>query len=263
MANAIFVWGMAASAGADVLLRIEDHDRVRSRQEFEVALLEDLEWLGFRADAGPIRQSDDDAPYATALARLRDEELVYGCDCSRKTFEVWAHDHGRRWHGPGCPGGCRERGLDGPVLRVALGGGSERWMDRLVGPCSDEVANDGDTPLTDRDGNWTYGFAVVVDDLRQGVDLIIRGRDLLSETAAQIRLGARLGRETPAIFAHHPLIRRPDGRKLSKADGSTSVRDLRAAGHSPAEIIEMATVAVGRPNLDGIEHGRPDMSHHQ
>ena len=198
VANAIFVWGMAASAGADVLLRIEDHDRVRSRPEFEAALLEDLEWLGFRADAGPIRQSDDDAPYAAALARLRDEGLVYGCDCSRKTFEVWAHDHGRRWHGPGCPGGCRERGLDGPVLRVGLGGGSERWMDRLVGPCSDEVANDGDTPLTDRDGNWTYGFAVVVDDLRQGVDLVIRGRDLLSETAAQIRLGAMLGRETPA-----------------------------------------------------------------
>ena len=71
VANAIFVWGMAASTGAEVLLRIEDHDRVRSRQEFEVALLEDLEWLGFRADAGPIRQSDDDAPYATALARLR------------------------------------------------------------------------------------------------------------------------------------------------------------------------------------------------
>jgi len=263
VANAVFVWAMAASAEADVLLRIEDHDRVRSRQEFEVALLEDLEWLGFRADAGPIRQSDDDGPYATALARLRDEELVYGCDCSRKTFEVWARDHGRRWHGPGCPGGCRQRGLDGPVLRVALGGGSERWMDRLVGPCSDEVASDGDTALTDRDGNWTYGFAVVVDDLRQGVDLIIRGRDLLSETAAQIRLGTRLGRETPATFAHHPLIRRPDGRKLSKADGSTSVRDLRAAGHSAAEIIEMAAVAVGRPNFDGVEHGRPDMSHHQ
>ena len=102
-------------------------------------------------------------------------------------------------------------------------------MDRIVGPCSDEVANDGDAPLTDRDGNWTYGFAVVVDDLRQGVDLVIRGRDLLSATAAQIRLGAKLGRETPAAFAHHPLIRRPDGRKLSKADADTSVRDLRAA----------------------------------
>ena len=69
VANALFVWGMAATAGAQVLLRIEDHDRVRSRPEFENALLEDLEWLGFVADEGPIRQSDDDAPYAAALAQ--------------------------------------------------------------------------------------------------------------------------------------------------------------------------------------------------
>ena len=81
-------------------------------------------------------------------------------------------------------------------------------MDAIVGPCADEVANDGDPPIRDRDGNWTYGFAVVVDDLRQGVDLVIRGRDLLAATAAQIRLGRLLGRETPAGFAHHPLIRR-------------------------------------------------------
>jgi glutamyl-tRNA synthetase/glutamyl-Q tRNA(Asp) synthetase len=118
-------------------------------------------------------------------------------------------------------------------------------MDRLVGPCADEVANDGDTPLTDRDGNWTYGFAVVVDDLRQSVDLVVRGRDLLSETAAQIRLGAILGRETPATFAHHPLIRRRDGRKLSKGDASTSVRELRAEGRTAAELIGEAAAAVG------------------
>ncbi len=245
VANAIYVWGMAATAGADILLRIEDHDRVRSRPEFDAALLEDLAWLGFHADEGPDRQSGDDAPYATALAALRGDGLVYGCDCSRKTFDVWARDHGRRWHGPGCPGGCRERGLDGPVLRVALGGGSERWMDRIVGPCSDEVANDGDMPITDRDGNWTYAFAVVVDDGRQGIDLIVRGRDLLSATAAQIRLGARLGRTTPATFAHHPLIRRSDGRKLSKADGDTSVRELRATGRTAAELIGEAGAAVG------------------
>jgi glutamyl-tRNA synthetase/glutamyl-Q tRNA(Asp) synthetase len=118
-------------------------------------------------------------------------------------------------------------------------------MDRIVGPCSDEVANDGDMPITDRDGNWTYGFAVVVDDRRQGVDLVVRGRDLLSATAAQIRLGARLGRETPATFAHHTLIRRSDGRKLSKADGDTSVRELRAGGRTAAELIGHAAAAVG------------------
>lgn len=246
VANAIWVWGVAGEADGRVLLRIEDHDRVRSRPEYEEALLEDLAWLGFVTDDGRVRQSDDDAPYLAALERLRGEVLVYGCDCSRSTFEAWSHEHGRLWHGPGCPGDCRHRGLDGPVLRVALGGGSERWMDAIVGPCADEVAGGaGDLPIRDRDGNWTYGFAVVVDDLRQAIDLVIRGRDLLPATPAQIRLARLLGRETAAIFAHHPLIRRPDGSKLSKADGDTSVRDLRAGGRTPEELIGEAAAAVG------------------
>ena len=106
-------------------------------------------------------------------------------------------------------------------------------MDAIVGPCADEVATGGDPPIRDRDGNWTYLLSVVVDDLRQGVDLVIRGRDLLAATPDQIRLGRLLGRETAPAFAHHPLVRHADGRKLSKADGDTSVRDLRAAGRSP------------------------------
>jgi glutamyl/glutaminyl-tRNA synthetase len=246
VANAIWVWGLAGAAGGRVLLRIEDHDRLRCRPGFDSAVLDDLAWLGFVPDEGPVRQSDDDAPYEAALARLREQTLVYGCDCTRTTFETWALERDRQWHGPGCPGDCRRRGVDGPVLRVALGGGSERWMDRVVGPCADEVAaGGGDLPVRNRDGNWTYGFSVVVDDLRQDVDLVIRGRDLLAATAAQIRLGRLLGRAAPATFAHHPLIRRADGRKLSKADGDTSVRDLRGAGTSAGELLGAAAAAVG------------------
>jgi len=245
VANAIFVWGLARAAGASVLLRIEDHDRSRARHAYEAALLEDLGWLGFTADEGPVRQSADDGPYAGALERLRDDGIVYGCDCSRGTFSAWADEHGRAWHGPGCPGACRTRGVIGPVLRVALGGGSERWMDAIVGPCADEVAPGGDPPIRDRDGQWTYGFSVVVDDLRQDVDLVVRGRDLLHATAAQIRLGRLLGRATPPTFAHHRLVRRPDGRKLSKADGDTSVRELRTGGRTAAELIGAAAAAVG------------------
>ena len=245
VANAIFVWGMARAAGASVLLRIEDHDRVRCRPGFDAALVEDLAWLGFRADDGPVRQTDDDAPYAETLESLRGETLAYGCDCSRTTFEAWAREHGRRWHGPGCPGDCRQRRVSGPVLRVTLGGGSERWMDAIVGPCTDEVAPAGDMPIRDRDGNWTYAYSVVVDDLRQGVDLDNRGRDLLAPTAAQIRLARLLGRGSPATFAHHPLIRRADGYKLSKADADTSVRDLRAVGRTAPDLIGEAAAAVG------------------
>jgi glutamyl/glutaminyl-tRNA synthetase len=115
----------------------------------------------------------------------------------------------------------------------------------LAGPCRGDVSPSGDLAIRDRHGNWTYGFCVVVDDLRQGVDLVVRGRDLLEATAGQIRLARVLGREMPPTFAHHPLIRRPDGSKLSKSSGDTGVRDLRAAGRSAAEVIELAATATG------------------
>jgi glutamyl-Q tRNA(Asp) synthetase len=242
VANAVWTWGLAGRTGARVLLRIEDHDRQRCRTEYDAALLEDLDWLGFRTDLGPVRQSDPDAlvAYDAALARLRADDLVYGCACTRSTYATWAADHGRPWVGIGCPGSCRERRLDGPVLRVALGAGGESWMDELVGPCRDDVAPVGDLAVRDRHGNWTYAFCVVVDDARQGVDLVIRGMDLLHATAAQIRLAKRLGRETPPRFAHHRLVRRPDGGKLSKSAGDTGVRELRVAGRSPDEVIALA-----------------------
>ena len=230
-----------------MLLRIEDHDRQRSRREFDAALLEDLDWLGFVPDAGPVRQSDAEAQraYAEASERLSVDGLVYGCDCTRSTFAVWARTHGRAWSGPGCPGLCRERGLDGPVLRVALGEGSESWIDGAVGPGDGTVAADGDLPIRDRHGNWTYGFCVVVDDLRQEIDLVVRGADLLEATATQIRLARLLGRRTQLTFLHHPLIRRRDGSKLSKSGGDTGIRELRAAGVPAAEVISRASIATG------------------
>jgi len=131
------------------------------------------------------------------------------------------------------------------TLRVALGSGSEEWTDRLAGPCIGEVAAAGDPLVRDRVGQWSYGFSVVVDDLRHGVDLVVRGRDLLDATPDQIRLARILGRKVPATFAHHPLIYRPDGSKLSKADAATSVRELRTAGRTAEDLIGEAAAAVG------------------
>jgi glutamyl/glutaminyl-tRNA synthetase len=236
-----------------VLLRIEDHDRQRCRPDYDTALLDDLAWLGFAPDLGPVRQSDPESldAYAAAQERLRADGLVYGCACTRATFGAWASGHGRAWSGPGCPGSCRQRGLDGPVLRVALGGGSETWMDGLIGPCSEDVAPGGDLPIRDRHGNWTYGFCVVVDDLRQDIGAVVRGRDLLNATPTQIRMARRLGRATPPVFLHHRLIRRPDGSKLSKSDGDTGIRELRAAGHLAEEVVAMAADATGFSDWSG------------
>ena len=242
------MWGLAAATGRRVVLRIEDHDRQRSRAAFDAALLEDLAWLGFAADEGPLRQSDDWTPYEQALERLRDAAPVYACDCSRTTFADWARLNGRPWSDGGCPGDCRRRSLTGGAgrsMRVALGADNERWTDLRLGLQRDVPDRDGDLLVRDRHGNWTYPFCVVVDDLRQGIDLVVRGEDLLDATARQIRLGRVLGRDEPPAFYHHPLIRKRGGAKLSKSDGDSGVRDLRARGLPAAAVLGEAAAAVG------------------
>jgi len=251
---------VARATRGRVVLRIEDHDRQRCRPRFEAALLDDLDVLGFAPDEpsiaafrtgepSPYRQSDGGAAYAAAVEELRTRALVYACDCGRSTFAAWAVERGRAWSGPGCPGDCASRRLPreggGGSWRIALGRGQERWRDLALGACSGDPSARGDLPIRDRHGNWTYALCVVVDDLRHGVDLVIRGQDLLAATPAQIRLGRFIGREFPPRFLHHPLIRRPDGRKLSKADGATSVRELLVAGATPAELRATAAGAIG------------------
>ncbi len=255
------MWGLARRLGAGVILRIEDHDRQRCRPEYERALLEDLEWLGLAPDRGSFvefrrgptlyRQSDSAAAYEAALARLQQRDLVYACDCSRRDIEESHAGGDAPPAGIEVPysGRCRERGLlpgPGRGLRLRIEPGGERFDDLLLGEQSQDPARQcGDLLLRDRLGNWTYQFAVVVDDLRHDIDLVIRGRDLLSSTGRQLRLGRLLGREGPPRFAHHPLIYRPDGSKLSKAKQDTALRDLRAAGATPEELLGRAAHLVG------------------
>jgi glutamyl/glutaminyl-tRNA synthetase len=239
--NAIYVWGIARALQGRVLLRIEDHDRIRSRPQFETALLDDLDWLGFQADAGRhplIRQSDHQAEYAAALQQLRRTYSVYACACSRKDIG------GERY-----PNTCRAAGLEerrDRGVRVAIDEGIETFVDGCLGAQHQSPADDcGDLLLRDRDGHWTYQLAVTVDDARDGITLVTRGADLLSSTGRQIRLARMLGRAEPPLFVHHPLILKPSGEKLSKSSGDTGVAELRAAGASPADVIGRAAAAVG------------------
>lgn len=256
--NALYVWGIAEATAGRVVLRIEDHDRGRCRPEYERALLEDLDWLGFEpwtpstselgGGPSPYRQSDSTDAYVSALGRLREEGLVYRCGCSRSTFRDWAPAHGHPWRGRGCPLDCRRRGLSedaGPSIRVALGDGEESFEDLLVGRSVGLATDAGDLLVRDRGGNWTYPFCVVVDDIRHDVDLVVRGVDLLAATPPQLRLARLLGRRSPAAHAHHALARKPSGAKLSKADGDTAIRELRGAGWPAGRVLGEAAAAVG------------------
>jgi glutamyl-tRNA synthetase/glutamyl-Q tRNA(Asp) synthetase len=272
--NAIYVWGLTRAGGGRVLLRIEDHDRQRSRPEFENAILEDLAWLGFVADAPthrsapsiredgrapaisvgadlcvrPIRQSDRGSFYEGALARLRDAGLVYACECSRAAIEqaqaVQGNGAERRY-----PGTCAAKHLaeaPGRGVRVRLPETIERFVDLRHGLQTQRPSEQcGDLLVKDRDGNWTYQFAATVDDYVQGVTLVIRGDDLLASTGRQLLLARMLGRHVPPQFLHHALLMKSPTQKISKSDGDTGVRDLRARGWTAAEVIGEAACRGG------------------
>jgi glutamyl-tRNA synthetase/glutamyl-Q tRNA(Asp) synthetase len=252
--NAIYVWAAARhnGPGGRVLLRIEDHDRTRSRPELEAALLEDLAWLGYEPDGGVTRQSERSSLYERALEDLRARGLTYACECSRADIGAGAY-----------PGTCRHKNLPdaaGFGMRVRLDSTIERFEDLRLGPQEQRPSEQcGDVLVRDRDGNWTYQFAVVVDDWLQGVNLVIRGEDLLDSTGRQIQLARLVGRAQPPAFLHHELLMKTATQKLSKSDGDAGVRDLRAKGWSAEAVIEQAkTLAAQSPNHQSLNQLSPN-----
>jgi glutamyl/glutaminyl-tRNA synthetase len=219
--SALQVWGAARDRDGRVVLRIEDHDRQRSRPEYEQSILEDLAWLGFAHDGPIVRQSERDLLYHKALRALIDRELVYGCACTRAEIagELYSNV-------------CRDKQIpldEGVSWRVRIEPGTERFFDELLGPQEqDPSVQCGDLQVRDRNGNWTR------------ITDVIRGVDLLSSTGRQIRLARLLGRATPPRFWHHPLVMKSPAQKLSKSDGDSGVRDLRAAGWSAEAVLDRA-----------------------
>lgn len=254
--NALWTWGVARAADASVVLRLEDHDRGRSKRAFERGILEDLAWLGLEAEPmsaaslrrdlpSPWRQSDSVQAYWGALRRLASATRVYGCTCSRSQI---ARQADMAQLTPGAevpyPGTCRDKGIpaDGrTAIRAVLPEALVEFDDVRLGPRQQRpVGQCGDLLLRDALGNWTYQFAVTVDDLRHGITLVVRGEDLLESTGRQILLGGLLGRAEPARFLHHPLLQNALGQKLSKRDGALSLRAMRAAGLSARGVLEEA-----------------------
>ena len=252
VANAVWTWGIAGAAKGRVLVRIEDHDRGRCRPEFERAILEDLAWLGLAADGGGrlLRQSDNDQAYRRATLLLTRKSPVYGCRCSRADIARRLKADGlEEWDELRYPGTCRDLLLpagDGVGIRTSLGPETVSFDDIRLGPQRQTPAEQcGDLLLRDSTGNWSYQLCATVDDMRQGVNLVIRGDDLLASTGRQILLAHRLGRTTPPAFLHHPLLLDARGAKLSKRDGATGIREMRAAGKTPEAILGEAACLTG------------------
>jgi len=250
----LHVWGLAKVRGAKVIVRIEDHDTSRARPEYEAAVLGNMEWLGFVPDEGitsgtahqgsAYRQSDCGEYYAEVLNTLYEQGLVYGCECSRREILEMQSD-GREEL---CyPGTCAEKNLplEGNTVRFRTPAGTVAFRDLALGDCCQTpIEQCGDFSLRDRNGLWTYQFCCVCDDIRHGVDRIIRGEDLLASTGRQILLLQALKASVPQYY-HHALLCDDTGQKLSKRQHSQSISHLRESGISAEEVIGQAMHAAG------------------
>ena len=245
--TALVAWLMARSSGRDFLIRIEDLDvtRVAAAPAVAQGQLDDLAAIGLTADGEVVRQSDRLPRYAAALSALE----TYECYCTRREIAEEAsapHDDGYRPY----PGTCRDlsdaeraarRAGRPPELRVRSPGETvtvdDEWHGRVSGVVDDFV-------VRRNDGGYAYNLAVVVDDIAQGVDQVVRGDDLLSSAPRQAWLTQKLGGAVP-LYGHVPLVVGADGRRLAKRDGAITLGDLAGLGWTPAQALTLLGASLG------------------
>ena len=259
LATALVAWRRARSAGGSFILRVEDIDTPRVVAGSEARQLDDLRWLGLDWDegpdvggaAGPYRQSERDAYYEEALARLAGLGLLYLCDCSRAEIALLASAPHAGEEGPPYPGTCRRFGMRvrewkrPPAVRLAVPDRSVTVIDAAQGPLTQHVASEvGDFVLKRGDGVYAYQLAVVVDDLVMRVTEVVRGVDLLASTPRQALLAELLGGRPPA-WLHVPLIAAPGGGRLQKRSPSHTLAEVREGGGAPAAVVDRLARTLG------------------
>lgn len=245
---AVIAWVRARQAGGQLLLRMEDLDQGRCRPEAAASIQRTLAALGFRFDGDVVTQSEDLAVYADAVEQLRQAGHLFACRCSRKDVANAASAPHAGDDGPVYPGTCRALGL--PFVagqtswRFLVPPGEVAFVDAFAGEVRQEVATRvGDFVIQRKDSVFAYHLAVVVDDARQGVTEVVRGRDLLSSTPRQLLLYRALG-QPPPTFAHLPLWVDGGGHRLAKRGGSLAI-DALLDTEGPGQVLGRVGRALG------------------
>ncbi len=247
---ALLSWLSTKSKGGEWLLRIEDIDPQRSRREYALQLMDDLEWLGLPWDGEPVWQSQRSDIYEHYLRQLHDMGLTYPCYCTRADIMATQAPHesdGRVVYKGTCRtmhnAQCIIHNSAPAVTRLMVPNEVIPFLDGHYGRHDINLAEHcGDYILRRKDGAWAYQLAVVVDDALMGVTEIVRGRDLLLSSPQQIHLreilfGNHSLLTTHYSFFHHPLLCNEQGQRLCKRDKSLDLGYLREHSASPRDII--------------------------
>lgn len=237
-------WALARRAGARIVLRIEDLDGPRVKPGAAEACIDTLRWLGLDWDAGPLVQSADLSPYRDAMRRLASLGLAYPSDLTRAELDTAAsapqEGVGETRFPPELrpPPGPREFDDEESNWRFRTPDTAVEFEDEFAGRqrlCPFEGV--GDFVVWTKRAQPAYQLAVVVDDHRQGVTMIVRGDDLLDSAARQLLLYRALGLAPEPSYCHLPLVRGGDGRRLAKRHGDTRIETYRRAGAPPEAVI--------------------------
>jgi len=238
--TALFNWLFARKNKGKFILRIEDTDRQRSKQEYVEDIIEALSWLGLHWDEGPVFQSQRFDYYNSIIERLLQEGKAYYCHCDPEELEKKRKEAMARGEKPKYDRKCRDLGLGpapGAVVRIkAPLTGTTQFKDIIKGTISVPNEELDDIIIRRSDGTPTFHLAVVADDIDMGVNYIIRGDDHLNNTPKQIIIYQALNAPLPK-YAHIPLILGPDRSRLSKRHGAMPVLKYREMGYLPQALV--------------------------
>ncbi|MFZ1469541.1 MAG: tRNA glutamyl-Q(34) synthetase GluQRS [Paracoccaceae bacterium] len=255
--SALLAHDMARAQGGRFVLRFEDTDLDRCKPEYEVAILDDLHWLGLTWDGPVHRQSDQLPHYFKWLDKLTAQNLLYPCSCTRSDIRAALAAPQEGVEHATYPGICRGRAmttrqpddalrLDLAAALTALQGRDLSFAETGPAHCglqrvepNTALAEIGDIVLNRKGENVVaYFLASVIDDADQGITHVIRGEDLLAFTPIQVILLRLFDLPTP-IYHHHHLIRDDQGKRLAKRDDARALAKFRAEGATPADIRAM------------------------
>lgn len=249
--TALHNWLWARKAGGRFLLRIDDTDLERSKEEYVAGIRADLAWLGLDVD-GEERQSERFALYEAEFATLKAAGRVYACYETPEELEIRRKILLSR----GLPPVYERKPADAPApegvaphWRFKLDHGAPiEWIDLVRGPQHFEPKTLSDPVVRRADGSWLYLLPSVIDDIAMGISHVVRGEDHVSNTAAQIQMFTAFGAKPPQ-FAHEALLVGTEG-KLSKRLGSLGMANLRDAGIEP---IALAALLARLGTSDPVE----------
>jgi glutamyl-tRNA synthetase len=238
--TALFSWLYARRHGGKFILRVEDTDRERSTDEAVRVILDGMRWLDLNADEGPYYQTRAMSAIGPVIAQMLEQGKAYHCYCTKEELEQMREQQLARKEKPRYDGRCRDRASRVPgCTRGALQNPLEGEVvveDQVHGPVVFKNTELDDLIIERSDGNPTYNFCVVVDDMDMGITHVIRGDDHLNNTPRQINMLRALG-ATPPVYAHVPMILGADGAKLSKRHGAVSVLQYQEEGYLPDALL--------------------------